>query len=401
MGRAGPGAGAGAIIAGGAADPGTGVGPILCLPPMRLTGDISYSLYLWHWPVLVLGAVYAGHSLSSTQNLALLAVAYVLALLSYLYIENPLRKSRRLWSRRPLRALVMWLVSVIAVAVAVFLAWPAGFIGGSDYTTAGFQQLSVPQQVAVSVQAAERKTAIPSDLSPAVQDIATSFQSIGACSGYQRTSNEICQYGDPAGRSTAVLFGNSHATMWLPALAPIMKSAHWKFYPMVKESCAYPGFVGSDPNCAAWYWRAMQQIARLHPSLIVIGGDYSQPGWQNALAKILAAATAITPKVSLLKLAPGLPEPPTTCLLAKGATLGSCLFEQNVAGVAADEQEAAIATAAHVHPISTRQWFCAGGLCPAVVGSLVAYADIGHVSGPYAVHLVPELAAELAPDMVS
>src|SRR5436305_1350351 len=89
---------------------------LLRLRPFQLTGDISYALYLWHWPVLVLAADRAGHPLSTWTNLVLIAFAYALSYVTYRVYENPLRHARSL--RVPRLSLALWPASVMAVVLA-------------------------------------------------------------------------------------------------------------------------------------------------------------------------------------------------------------------------------------------------------------------------------------------
>jgi peptidoglycan/LPS O-acetylase OafA/YrhL len=391
--------GAAAVIGGGVGAPKFGLNRLLRLRPLRYVGDRSYSLYLWHFPALILGAAWVGHTLSTAANLELLALAFVVSVLSYRWVEDPIRKARPLSGSQSRRALIMWPTSLATIVLVVVVVWPAGLRGGSDSTTAAFRTLSVPQQVEQSIRAAQHGAAIPSDLTPSIENIVTSFKSIGDCSGYMVLRNKICQFGDPKGKKTAVLFGNSHSTMWIPALSPIMKAAHWKFYPVVKEACAYPDWLGNDYGCSDWYQWAVQQIRDKHPDLIIMGGDYSEPGWQTALSKAITTMKRIAPKVAFLQLAPGLPDLPTNCLAASGATLGTCLFKEPTAWVDLDHEEARIVKNFGLHYIPTRQWFCAGSLCPTVVGSIVTYADVGHVTHNYAQHLIPVMAAALKSEL--
>jgi peptidoglycan/LPS O-acetylase OafA/YrhL len=60
------------LIAAGCANPKTLVGRGLSIRPMQWLGARSYSLYLWHWPVLIIAVEYAGHELSGWQNTGLL-----------------------------------------------------------------------------------------------------------------------------------------------------------------------------------------------------------------------------------------------------------------------------------------------------------------------------------------
>src|SRR6185312_7082056 len=85
-----PAVGAALVIA---AAPG-GASRVLSVAPMRYVGDRSYAFYLWHWPVLVIAAEYAGHDLSTAVRLGLLAGAFGLSILSYAFFENPIRQMR-------------------------------------------------------------------------------------------------------------------------------------------------------------------------------------------------------------------------------------------------------------------------------------------------------------------
>ena len=83
--------GAALVIGAGCAAPAQGVGRVLALPPMRAIGRVSYSWYLWHWPVLVLAAPLLGHPLGLAGRLATVVISGGLAVLTLRFIENPLR----------------------------------------------------------------------------------------------------------------------------------------------------------------------------------------------------------------------------------------------------------------------------------------------------------------------
>ena len=98
--------GAAAMIAGGTAAPALGVEALLRWAPFQWLGAISYSLYLWHWPVLIVAKEHASQPLSLAHNLVLVLVAVALSVASYLLIENPVRNARWL-SRRNLASLAL------------------------------------------------------------------------------------------------------------------------------------------------------------------------------------------------------------------------------------------------------------------------------------------------------
>jgi peptidoglycan/LPS O-acetylase OafA/YrhL len=87
------------VIAAGCANVDTFVGRALSVRPMQWVGARSYSLYLWHWPLLIIAAQYVGDELSRWQNTGLLLIAVIASALSYRLVENPIRRARVLTSR--------------------------------------------------------------------------------------------------------------------------------------------------------------------------------------------------------------------------------------------------------------------------------------------------------------
>jgi peptidoglycan/LPS O-acetylase OafA/YrhL len=79
------------VVAGGRVHPGIGAEALLRLPPFQWLGKLSYSLYLWHWPILIIAAQHVGHPLSVGDNLLWLVVALALSAGSYFLVENPIR----------------------------------------------------------------------------------------------------------------------------------------------------------------------------------------------------------------------------------------------------------------------------------------------------------------------
>jgi peptidoglycan/LPS O-acetylase OafA/YrhL len=88
--------GTAAVIAGGVAAPALGAEVLLRRRPFQWLGAISYSLYLWHWPIIVVAEEEATHALSLLHRLVLVVVALAASALTYVLVENPVRKSRRL-----------------------------------------------------------------------------------------------------------------------------------------------------------------------------------------------------------------------------------------------------------------------------------------------------------------
>jgi peptidoglycan/LPS O-acetylase OafA/YrhL len=94
------------VIAGGTPIPRFGAEFVLRQRVMQWFGKLSYSLYLWHWPLLAIAAEHAGHELSTASALGWVVVAVALSVVTYTLVENPIRRGRRL-SRRPLASIAL------------------------------------------------------------------------------------------------------------------------------------------------------------------------------------------------------------------------------------------------------------------------------------------------------
>ena len=110
-----PTAGAAALIAAGAARGGPAM--LLTLAPMRWLGRISYSLYLWHWPLLVLAPLAVGAELDTAARLGLVVAAVAISTISWGAIEEPFRRGFPVMNRRPGRTVAVGLASVLLIAV--------------------------------------------------------------------------------------------------------------------------------------------------------------------------------------------------------------------------------------------------------------------------------------------
>ena len=121
------------LIATGCANQGTLVGRALALRPMQWIGARSYSLYLWHWPFLIIAAEYLGKKLSATQSAGLLLLALAATALTYRLIENPVRHSRALARHTGLTLAIGAFLIIATIAIAQWQI--AGHYGGWNLLT--------------------------------------------------------------------------------------------------------------------------------------------------------------------------------------------------------------------------------------------------------------------------
>ena len=291
-----PTVGAAAVIVGGGR--GGPVNWILTRRPTRFVGRISYSLYLWHWPILVLPALALGEALPLAVRCALGGVSVVVAAASWRVIEEPFRRGR-LWTRRPRLVLATALSTAIAVAVfaigvgdyslgrvaavgavstvpgagqgspSAAAAVPWGDAISSQIPAGPEAASAPPTEPAVEASAEGSDGAIESPGEPSLVPTATPDATPAAIAhpwplpanvqptlAMARSDKERiiadgcfmslrgskppeCVYGNPEGAFTVALVGDSHAAHWFPAVEAIANSHGWRLITFVKASCVF------------------------------------------------------------------------------------------------------------------------------------------------------------------
>jgi peptidoglycan/LPS O-acetylase OafA/YrhL len=406
--------GAALIIAAGFGDqPLFGVGRLLATRPMQYVGDRSYALYLWHWPVLVVAMLYERRQLETKVNLSLLLVALLLSIVSYRVIENPIRRAR--WSPRLSTALAPLAVGAAVGVAFLTISSLNSRIEHVDQAAAAVSKspaaslrlaTAVPRAstlpaVVDAVKAALAGASVPTSLTPPVDQLHVyGFPSL-ACSpsAGDPTTQTICHMGNTKSSNKVVVFGDSHALMWMPAILAMAKVDAWNVIPLIRKGCEVPTWTGSGypfdppaniPPCHAWYSWARKQAQRLRPDVVLISGCCS--GATGSIATTMrqtyvATAAALRPfarTVIVIEDEEQAKVQPVDCLLAAGATLRSCMTTQTSASLAFNNGLAQLAQAKHFGFLKTRGWFCYQSQCPMVVGNTVVYADTGHLTVEYA-----------------
>lgn len=225
------------------------LGRALASPPMRFISDRSYSLYLVHWPVQVLGKMALPDLDAWTFALGGLAASIALADLSYRLVEQPVRTNRRLWTQKA--------VFAGSGAAIVFLALGAAVIVAHD----GF-----PGRVSDRVN--EIMAVQQYDNGPAFRQ--------GTC--FLRPEQKAVKY--PAakclpkvGRPLIVLWGDSHMAQYYHGLLAPLTDAGFAVGQATASACA--PVVGMElptlPNCRPFNDIAIKDIAAAKPAIVVLG----------------------------------------------------------------------------------------------------------------------------------
>jgi hypothetical protein len=400
---------------------------------MTWLGDRSYSLYLWHWPVLVLGAAHS--------TVVLLAVALVLTLASYHLVEQPFRRGRLVG--RGIRALVMWPAALAAVLVGTSVAVahadsaladrigvgaprPAPLVAEEEPAPTRRPQsrrtppaLPQPESVtdllrrAVAESGRAAPVRLPMSNLPGLE--ADSWHLAYPCnSSTHVTKSRICPVGNLEGRTTVAVYGDSRAGQWLPAIDRFGRSEGLRVVPYIKPACPpYPMHVvvwgGAEfTNCTAWRGWATDRIRDLDPDVVVIGADVvttwritPDPGrsltetYSRAVGDLVDTMRRQGAEVVVLGDIPLHAADPEACLTTPGAVTGRC--DVSPAGWTA-EANASVAAAARAHGaafIDVTRLMCVDGRCPLVVSGTVTYADATHLSVSWTRTLAGPLGREL------
>jgi len=426
------------IIGGGIGQPAGGAAIALRVAPMRAIGNWSYSIYLWHWPILVIAAAAAGAALPLWGALTLVALSIGLSYLSYRYVEQPFSRTEWLKDVKA-RSLALWPAAITLCILAVLLVStslrdasvaravdaaaaepaPVFSVAPNESGTAGAQSDPVAEVVAASVAAVGAAAPIPSPLSPPIDAVGDDVDELVGCSASAgQTTNDICTYGDGGADRTLVIVGDSHALHWVPALDAAGKAHGWRVLPVVKHGCTITNVTlvssNGQPNteCDTWREWAIGEINTLDADKVIISqsvpGSISDNGtrltdsrindmgrlWTEGLTDSISRLSASGAEVSVLSDVPGVQSTPQECLLARDATMATCSWPRLQRNGILNSASERAAQGASVAYIDLTPWFCANGQCPLVIGSTIAYRDTNHISATYARQLSESLAAK-------
>ena len=397
--------------------------------PLRVVGDWSYSLYLWHWPLLVVAPLALGADLNTLQAVAMLCLTFLLAGATYRWVETPFRSGLR-W--RPPRALVLYPISLVLVLGAagigrVYTDRQVGEQGDDPAVTLTDFGVDRPSDyhlrrdpaaalVQASVIAAQHGMAVPSDLTPDLLDVEADVPDVGECE-YARMVTTLCPRGDLDGDQVMVVLGDSHGRMWIPALDEIAEQNGYVVYYLVKPQCtaalvdvARLGTHDPWPECEDFHKWTDAQLAELHPDLTVVAtsppvaGIYLDDGtlvqeddrvadlMGEGLADLFASVEPHTDRLVVIGDVPKLEEPPSVCLSTGDPDLGDCLYSPDRLSAEIRDRSREAAEAAAARFIDPSRWLCLREVCPSVIGSWISYRDRGHLSTPYARALAGPLA---------
>lgn len=356
--------------------------------PMRYIGDISYSLYLWHWPLVVFYLATADN-IGLVDGSLLLVATVAISHISYLFVEERFRHPNRPLEFRPIPFGVL---SIITLVGAVAASYHSMASVRSTTTAPDSNTGSYPGPAAL-LDNAPVPIGIPVRPSPAalMKDRAIVYDS--GCHQNQRESAVIaCSFGDAKGPVTVAVIGSSHSVNWLPAIDILGQKNGWKILSITKSACGF-GRSSSD-SCNEWHDNVITYLKK-HPVDLVFIGENAGESTTNSEVELIASRWQRFGDLDLPILAirpiPHLNKRPGDCLPDR---VKDCVISRQVA-----ERANTIALAAQrvpkVHIVDMTNAICSKDTCGPVVGNLVVYRDTHHLTATYAAALAPYLEQSL------
>ena len=410
--------GAAAVLLAGCGD-GRGEVRALTGRPMQTVGALSYSLYLWHWPLLVVAtAAWAGGEshLPLPTALAVVTASALPAWLTYRAVEQPFHRSARL--RVPWRAGVL-----AAVCVAVGLG-SAGLVQLQAARSLEQPADTAPGAAVLGADpaATEQPTRVDTVTPPLVEapdDVADVYAD--GCHQV-RDSAEVasCVYGEEDSDTVVALVGDSHAAHWQPALEVLAEENGWRLETYTKSSCLFGDALvwnavdaGPYESCHAWQEELTERLAAQRPDAVVVSADgsYRLAGEDGPLGReesVPAVASAMAENwqrlegagVDVLALmdtpSPGLDVP--ECVATHLPDLEECAVprEEAVDRSGQAQLSAAAEQTPGVDVVDLTEYVCPQEECLPVVGGVLTHSDSHHLTATYARSLAPRLEEELA-----
>lgn len=386
--------------------------------PMAAAGRLSYSLYLWHWPVIVFTPVVAGRAGFGRGDdpMLLVALTFAAAGLSYLGVERPIRF--KVWTTaRPQRVILAGLtLSLLVAGVARPAVLPGALAGERIERSAG-------------PPGASDVISVPTDLVVAAsRDIASSRPCPYANIDWDARPEDapVCVLRRGKG-PTIALAGDSHAQMWLPAIIEIADRVDATLVPATRGGCGWTsvspairderGRLVMRRSCSDWRDPYYDKVIReLRPDVVFLGTrshvatlfdgprlidpaadpvkhrELWRRGAQRNLQRFAAGGAHVIAFESLPEQAGKIPD----CIYRNPRDAAACDYpveaDDRVGGYNAILRAVAEGLE-QVHVLSMVDVVCPEQICPAVLGYEITHRDDDHLAASFVRELTNEISA--------
>ncbi|MDQ4212651.1 acyltransferase family protein [Microbacterium capsulatum] len=386
---------------------------ILAVRPMRFTGDISYSLYLWHWPLIIIAPSVPFWGLTIYHRVALVGICFLLAWLTKRLVEDPARTWKPLTARRPRVSLWAALAAMVIVAGAAGGGWVANASTYDQGVQAIAQLRANPPAcfgAAVVLDASCADTSTDRIL-PAPGFAGVDRPADTQCFVQLNDARPVsCEFGseDPKAKQVA-LIGDSHAFQLLTTFQGIAEREGWHLTTYFKGACPWsttPLSTGGAFGDACTQYRAAvaEQLQKKHFDVIFTAALSTTPFSANGHESVDAAAIAGYRAAWATQTANGTPvvtvvdnpvweTDPNKCLRTRPQS--SCDGARSDLLTEKDPLREAAAGQKDVTLLDFTDVYCDKTICRTVVGGANIYRDQDHLTVTFVNTLAPQYTAAL------
>lgn len=384
---------------------------VLSIAPLRWVGRVSYSWYLWHWPLLVYAAVLWG-PLSTWGSVAVVGASMIPTVLTFHLVEQRFRRPRA-GGGSTLSGLRLGLACTGAAACAAAALWVT--IPTVPVASAS-EAIGARALAEGSTELQRSATAVRPDPRSAVRDRGQP-NADGCELPHAQERSGPCIYGDPRGTDAVVLIGDSHAMQYAPALEAITRRRGQRLIVLTKSGCtpAEVAVYNSQlrrrfDECERWRRHSLQRIVAERPRLVVVGnsaayhvmdGDAALD--DHASAPLLAAGLATTlrtlhqsaDRVVVMRDNPRPRSDVRGCVSRSLTDLAGCAFSPHEGYGHFPVNTRAAEQVPGTVLIDLSPVLCPQGICPAVIGNVLVYRNTNHITATYMRTLIGWLAERL------
>lgn len=384
----------------------------------QVIGDLSYSIYLWHWPILVMTPLIIGgpgYKLPIVLLPVPLVLCGVIALLSKRYIEDPfrVRSSRPTSGNDVKRARVLLMVTLAALSASTLGA--SSILWGVSQSrieraTAEFTQFSEsPRECAgaasvTPICANYQPTTVQPD--PIIALIASTDIVNGGCELQREadsTAFTTCEFGNAINPSLEVaVLGDSHANQWIAALAEIARSRNWHVTTYTKGRCAFAFDLGGR-SCRTFNRNVLTKLRERQVKLVITsaasGIGYGQNATvEEAVPKFVSTWNELSQAGIQVMVIADNPQPRNAGIDDPAGYVAAGIRFQFplAAGLGSEDALVPAAKQSGVRLVDMNSWICFQSVCQAVIGGVLVYRDSGHLTSAYTKTLAPELESAIA-----
>jgi len=346
--------------------------------PLQFIGNVSYGLYLWHWPILILGAQLLGSG--ALTNLGLVALCVGLAAATYYAAENPIHRA----ALRSVPKVLIVSASGMVLGVMAMWAWQREATG----------LLETPEMA--KIQAA--KFDIPN------------VYSLNCDTWHYSAALSACAYGPENASHTAVMFGDSVLVQWFPAISDIyLRKPDWRLIVLTKSACPasqvsfyYDRIKANYEICDLWRQRALGYIEQLRPEVLIMGSNdygFSADLWIKGTRAVLDRLSPGSRSVFVMSPTPTLGFDGPSCLSTEtnlpqwSPRYGRCetrLKPPSGTGILGILKQAA-EPYQNVRVIDLSDSVCPDGLCQARFQTGIRFRDGKHLTASFVRSIAPAL----------